>query len=257
MSIKLSIIVPSIRPENLEKLYWSIVESTKEEFELILIGPYQPPGKLYGRVNVHWIQSWRSPNAAQQQGLLEATGEYITFATDDGVFLPGALDESFENLQWCNTHDIPTGKEIVVGKYLEGDSPNPDMTKDDYYRFKYHKAYRLPAVPPDGLIFNCGIISRDFLIELGGWDCSFEATTCAHADLGTRAKMAGADMILNPNPLFKCSHQPGKSGDHGPVHEAMKRDLKTFKNMYSKPRQIKIDINNWKSTEEKWSRRFR
>ena len=261
--MKLSVIVPSIRPEGLEKLYSSI---DIEDFEMIAVGPYFDD--YWGENSIYelkstFIKSFRSPNACQQQGLMVATGDYITFASDDGIFLPGALDEAFNclfrfNQQRTFRRFSLTGKEIVVGKYLEGDNPNPDMLKDDYYKFKYHKAYRLPGVPQENLIFNCGIISREFMLELGGWDAqNFECTTCAHADLGIRACSAGGEMILMDEPMFQCSHQPGRTGDHGPVHEAMKRDLKTFKSMYSQPRQIKIDINNWKLTEEKWSRRFR
>ena len=244
--LKLSVIVPSIRPQNLLKLYNSI---DIEDFEMIVIGPEIPmtATECSGKIKV--ITSHRRPNAAQQQGLLQATGDYITFAADDGIFLPGALDYAMS---------MAEERTIVVGKYLEGNEPHLDMEKEDYYRFKYHKAYRINGVPQNGVIFNCGIISRNLICELGGWDCQFEATTMAHADLGIRAKKRGAEMVLMDQPMFKCSHQPGKSGDHKPIHEAMKRDIKTFSKIYASPndRQV-INIDNWKNTEEKWRRRFR
>ena len=246
---KLSIICPSIRPEGLERLYRSI---DIEDFEMIAVGPYFDDywgeNSIYELKSV-FIKSFRSPNACQMQGLMEATGDFIAHASDDGIFLPGALDYAMS---------MAEERTIVVGKYLEGNEPHLDMEKEDYYRFKYHKAYRINGVPQNGVIFNCGIISRNLICELGGWDCQFEATTMAHADLGIRAKKRGAEMVLMDQPMFKCSHQPGKSGDHKPIHEAMKRDIKTFSKIYAKPndRQV-IDIDNWKNTEEKWRRRFR
>ena len=206
---------------------------------------------------VKHIQSWRSPNACQQQGLMLATGEYITFASDDGVFLPGALDKAINALDFATAED--GGEFVIVGKYLEGDTPNPDMGHDDYYKFRYHKAYRLKGVPQNDLIFNCGVIRNSFIRQLGGWDSElFECTTCAHADLGIRAKKAGARMILMPDVMFQCSHQPGNSGDHRPVNQAMKRDIKNFQKIYKKPNdRINIEFNNWQNTPEVWEERFK
>ncbi len=247
MSPKLSIIVPSIRKQGLMDLADSVdIPNT----EMIAVGTVR---WLKWR-GIDCIQSYRSPNACQQLGLTNADGDYITFAADDGVFIPGALKRAFDYMNELNTYDFVNYKTIFVGKYLEGDNPHPDMSKNEYYRFKYHKAYRMKGIPQDALIFNCGLISRKFILELGGWDCSFQATTCAHADLGIRALQAGANMILMDEPLFKCSHQPGKTGDHKPIHEAMKEDLKMLKKLYSKPRQTNIDLYNFEKTPAVWKR---
>ena len=248
--MKLSVIVPGIRPQNWEELYFS-VGLPMSDFEMIFIGPESP--KVFGSwfYASKYIKSFRSPNAAQQQGLMVAQGEYITWAADDGVFLPGALDYALSMAEY---------KTIVVGKYLEGGNPNPDMLKDDYYRFKYHKAYRLNGVPQDGLIFNCGIISRKFILELGGWDAEhFDVPTIGHADLGIRAYKAGAEMILMDKPMFQCSHMPGKTGDHAPIDRAMQKDLRRFREIYArlKPGEQRIvSLDNWKNSEERWEPRF-
>ena len=241
--MKLSIIVPGIRNQNWIKLYESV--NVHDLWEIIFVGPYAPPIKLSEQNNVKYIHSFRSPCTCQQIGLHFSTGDYITWAADDGVFLPGALQYSI---------DMAKERTVVVGKYLEGETPE-NMESEDYYRFKYHKAYRLKGVPQECLIFNCGVISKKFLMELGGWDCIFEATTCSHADLGIRAYKAGAEMILQDKVMFKCSHQPGKTGDHKPIHEAMKRDLKRLKQIYSKPRQP-VNLDNWKQTPVRWVERF-
>ena len=46
MKPELSIILPSIRTERLEKLYDSILTSTTCTFELVIVGPYPLPEKL-------------------------------------------------------------------------------------------------------------------------------------------------------------------------------------------------------------------
>lgn len=249
----ISILVPSIRQNNLLKLYESITLSFSGKFEMIVAGPYELPKIFLNMENVWWVNTHRSPNAAQQEALLQSDGDWICAAADDGEFLPGALDYAMDAMEMSEE------RTIVVGKYLEGDTPHPDMAKDDYYRFGYHKSYRLKGVPQDGLIFNCGVISRKFMLELGGWDAqNFQATTCAHADLGIRAYKEGAEMILMDTPLFKCSHMPGNTGDHAPINRAMKKDLKTFKFLYgSQNVRTKIYPENWKLTPEIWKERFK
>ena len=258
--MKLSVIIPGIRPQNWLNLYDSIKKSFSEDFEAIFVGPHyfvKLGDKTIGNVpGTKFIKSYRSPCAAQQQGLMKATGDYITWAADDGIFLPHALDEAMNMINFATSED--EGEFVVVGRYLEGDSPI-GMHSQDYYRFRYHKPYRLAGINPDWLIFNCGLISRKLILELGGWDCQFETTTCAHADLGIRVQKSGARMLLMDDVMFKCSHQPGKTGDHAPVHRAMvKRDLPRFQEMYRKPNErIKIELDNWKVTPEIWSERFK
>lgn len=258
---KLSVIVPSIRPQNLLAIYNSI---DIEDFEMIVVGPFIP---MWWSDKLKFIESYRSPNACQQQALSIAKGELITFASDDGIFLKGTLDKAIKKIETYECLNVldnsaretllePTENKnlIVVGKYLEGDNPI-NMESEDYYKFGYHKAYRLKGVPQNNIIFNCGLISGKFMIELGGWDAEhFDCTTIGHADLGIRASQAGAKMILMEEQMFKCSHQPGKSGDHAPIHRAMKTDLIAFEQLYSKARETRIDINNWKNTPEKWTR---
>ena len=257
--MKLSVIVPSIRPNNLIKLYKSVLLSFSQDFEMIVIGPFMDFEfkSAHNVQNIKSILSWRSPNACQQQGLLEAKGEYVTFCSDDGEYLPHTLDAAINAIELANADG--NYKTVIVGKYTEGDNPI-GMVSQDYYRFKYHKPYRLAGINPEWLIFNCGLISNKFIRELGGWDSeNFETTTCAHADLGIRAQKAGAKMLLMPDVMFKCSHQPGKSGDHGPVHYAMiKRDLPKFQEIYKKPNdRINIELNKWQYTPEVWSERFK
>lgn len=241
-------------------LYESIMDSFDGDFEMIVAGPHPILWPLCECKNIKVILTKRSPNSAQQEALCNASGDYICAASDDGIFLPGALDQAMRLMEYSDCMMVNQDRRIIVGKYLEGDNPHPDMEKEDYYKFKYHKAYRLKGVPQDQYIFNCGLISRDFLMELGGWDAEcFETTTCAHADLGIRASKSGAQMILMNEILFKCSHEPKHTGTHAPIHNAMiKKDLPNFKILHSKTNnRINININNWEKTPEIWSERFK
>lgn len=246
----LSIILPSIRTEKLNKFYWSIVDSCHQDFELIIVSPYKPPDELYARKNIEWIQSWRSPSACEQEGLIKSKGDYVIIGADDALFLPNAIDNSMKLIEDYKT--------VVISRYHEGDNPI-GMDDPKYWTLGYHKPFRLTAVPQDCFIFTDGPISKRFLLDLGGFDCDYETPALSHADLGIRAYKAGAKFILGPF-MMNIEHQPGKTGDHAPIHNAHnKRDLPKFREIYSGKYTppIYINLNNWKRTPAHWKERFK
>ena len=106
----LSIVCSGYRSENFEKLYDSIEKSFSGEWELIICGPNAP---TFEAENFLFIQDYGSPARCCQRALLMAKGDYVSFAWDDGVYLPGMLDKlyvvtkaGFENLG-------------IVGKFYE------------------------------------------------------------------------------------------------------------------------------------------
>lgn len=245
----ISILVPSIRPQNWLSLYQSAIDTTKHEFEMIFVGPNDLENKPS---NMKFIQDYGSPSRCQQIALVNSVGDIILHCSDDGVFLPNTLNKA---MGLINAYDI------VVGKYYEGPPEHDHIHIDpEYYRINYHKGARCSFIPDHYLIFNTGLIRRDLAIKIGGWDTIFETCPMSHLDMGIRAQRAGAFTILQNDVMFRCGYNPGHTGDHGPIHIAQtEHDEPLFKSIYSNPdcvNRIKIDINNWKNSPEKWSRRF-
>lgn len=253
--MKLSILVPGIRPNNWDALYTSIDQACMSPtltWEMIVISPYDLPVDLWAKGNVRHIKSFRSPIAAQQEGLCEVKGDYVAWCADDGICLPGSFDQVFEALIG---EDYKT---IIVGKYMEGDNVN-DMLKGFYYCLKYHESMRLPGVPDNARLLNCGVVARRLLEELGGWDAeTFQVCPMAYNDLSIRALKYGAKFILLGDPIFKCSWLPGLQGDHGPIHIAQTEyDQPAFDKIYTEANdRMVINMNNWRRTSEKWRLRF-
>ena len=54
MKPEISILMPGIRPDRWTSVYNSILESTKREFELIIVGPYALPKELQEAKNVRF-----------------------------------------------------------------------------------------------------------------------------------------------------------------------------------------------------------
>lgn len=252
MGYKLSVLLPGIRPGNWRRLYDSIDYSCgSEKWELVIASPYELPTDIKYKGNVKWIQTWRCPTAAQQQALIASTGEYVSWAADDGTFLPCALSIGLKSLYTENNT-------VVCGKYNEG-APNPEMAEINYYYIATHNASRCAGIPKDCLMLMVAIVPREILIEIGGLDCRFEALPMAFNDWSIRIYNKGCKFIFQKEQMFTCSHMPGHVGDHGPIHNGqVLHDEPVFRGLYaSDTKRVNIDINNWKETEEVWKRRFK
>jgi hypothetical protein len=253
MGIELSVIVPGIRVMNWTRLYNSIPKTFSGTWEIIFISPYDLPSMLK-KDNVGYIKDWGSPIKCQQRGLVAARGDWVTWAADDGTFVSGALDKGFEILRSNGMK-----KDVVVtGKYLEGVQIDDHMQRDEYYHLGNHND--TGYVPKEYYMLNVGLVSRELLLKVGGWDCRFEVCPMAYNDLAIRLQNYGAKFILQPEVMFECGHTPLEQGDHGPIHRAQTdHDIPIMKQLYSAENvanRVKIELDNWKDCEEVWQRRF-
>jgi len=256
--MKLSVLVPGIRTKNWRKLYDSVIESFSGSWEMVIISPYKLPDELKGNQNIKIIEDWGSPMRCQQRGLTQAEGDYVTWAADDGVYLPGMLDKSFEYLDRCE-YGCDDAK-LVMGKYTEGDGNTGHMMNGDYYILNNHNASNCWFVPDNTWMLNVGVVPTKLLMEVGGWDCQFEVCPMAYNDLAIRLQRHGVRFIIQDEIMYKCTHLPGHEGDHAPIHDAMiEHDMPLFKEIYDKiesRERIFIEWDNWEQSPERWVRRF-
>jgi len=255
MRTKLSVLVPGIRTENWRKLYDSLTWATSVPWEIIFISPYELPAIFKRKTNVKWIQDWGSPIRCQQIGLNEAEGEFITWAADDGEFLENSLDIGFDLLDFKKN----TGPTLIMGKYYEG-AYNPVMEGDAYYDLSKHDASSMKYIADKTFMLNVGIVPKNLLIDIGGWDCQFEVCPMAYNDLAIRLQRTGVKFIIQNEMMFSCSHMPGHEGDHGPVHDGqVDHDQPLFNEIYSdilSTSRTTIPLDNWEQSPKKWERRF-
>ena len=256
--INLSILIPCIRTSEWKAIYDSAIHSAgRYSFEIIFVGPFALPENMKQLPNIEYVEDFGSPIRTQQIALTQAEGEYITWFADDGLFLPNAISQV---MNLFHKHGLQK-KLVISGKYYEAEGPvNAAIHEDpNYYRLNHHKALKSPYFPDSWLIYNNAFIKRDYLLELGGWDCQFEATAMAHSDLAARAQRDGAVTLLSSFVTAKFGHMPKNTGDHGPVYYAqVQNDEPLYRNIYddkSCRNRIKIDINNWKNSPDKWTRR--
>jgi hypothetical protein len=255
---EISVLCPGIRVNNWQRLYESIKTAFSGTFELVIIGPYGLPPELKNIDNIRHIEDWGSPIRCQQIGLLSCKSDYITWAADDGIFCPGSLDLAYKTLNGL------TEKNLVMGKYIEGDTDDINspmsMRKDAYYVLSNHDASMCKHLPQGFYMLNVGLIPRSLLFTFGGWDCQFEVCPMAYNDLALRLQNAGVNFLIQDEIMFKCGHMPGHEGDHGPIHDAqIKHDQPIFNSIYCRRDSIdrmRININTYSESPERWRRRF-
>lgn len=246
----LSILIPGIRTQNWERLIKSFDESIPGlSWEAIFIGPYELPLLLQTRKNIKYIKDWGSPNRCQQIGLQLVEGDYLTWIADDGVMLPGTVEKAIE---------LVTPTNMIAAKYYEGEGSDHIMEDPNYYKMGYHGAFNGLPQYKDYIIANTGILKTATVIEHGGWDAeNFEATAIAHMDFAIRLQNAGIKIQLYDKPMYRCSHMPGISGDHGPIFYAQtQNDEPKLTNIHNREAKRVVWLDNWKSAPPIWTRRF-
>ena len=116
MKPEVSIILPSIRTERLEKLYDSILASTKRTFELVVVGPYPLPEKLRDLHNVKYTKDFGSPVRASNIAASLCEGKIYTWFADDCILFENSLVDCVD--QFYGMGDCKNN--VLVAKYYEG-----------------------------------------------------------------------------------------------------------------------------------------
>jgi hypothetical protein len=248
----LSIIIPSIRVNNLEALPLFIDNSIGPySYEMVVVSPYSVPDQFLKRDNVKIIKDLGSPGRCVQIGSMVAEGEYLCWLSDDCTFLsPNGLAQSISILQ------NKTEKDVVCLRYFEGDGPGEfDL---NYWTAWTHDSLRLQGIKKDWKCAPLGMYNTKYFRHLGGLDCSYEHINMNTHDLAFRAQNNGGEIILSPKTVARFFWS-WHNEESKPIQEAwFKNDKDRFASEWSKnqSQRIHIDYMNWTNAESKWSRRF-
>lgn len=263
MKKDLTIVLPSIRPQNLVKFCNSLVNSCKRNsFDLIVIGPYLPPEELMTLNNFRFIHSYSSPTVAFQQGALLANSEFIMNTSDDGLLQEDALDLAFDffksGLQDKDIINMTYKEGVLDDVTLEPLNNHASYHPPEYWNAHFHDDLRLPGINKEWKLCLQFFMKLSRFVEMGGFDCQFEFSNHALHDLAFRMQANGSVIYNSKVDGYLGSHLPSYAKDHRPVHDAQKiHDSLIFNEMYSQPNDRgAINYDNWKSQPLIWRRRF-
>jgi len=249
-----SIILPSIRPENLKGFYESAeLACQKYTFQIVIPSPYPLPETLSEKTNITYIKTYACPTVASQLAIQLCNSKFLYNTVDDGILFPSVIDEAIEY------HDTNlTEKDVYNMRYLEGsDNPFPPT----FWKARHHEDMRLAGIHPDWKMCMHYFMHLNYFYFLGGYDCRFETLNHAIHDLMFRIQADNGKIHESPKETIKCGHMPGTSGDHAPVHHGqLDYDKPQFDEMYADPntpyKRIKIDYHNWRARSGTWERRW-
>lgn len=255
MNIKydLSVLISGIRTHNWKEIFESLKTAcTKYTFEIVFVGPFDLPEELKKENNIKFIRDYGQPSRCVQRGLLECEGRLLFQTVDDCNFLNNSLDLAIDLY-----NSTCSEKDIINGRYFEGGDQMPLV----YWIAHHHPSLRLPKIHPEWRIALQPIINTEYAKSIGGWDCRYEYCNAGQHDFVFRVQSDGGKIYNSPIEICNADHMPMYSGDHEPIERLWEEnDFPLLKDMYgeqSPPREIKIDINNWKNTSEVWKRRFK
>jgi hypothetical protein len=236
--VDLSIVVPSIRTDRWADLLDSIeLSCNKYSWEVIFVGPEMDPCVESYR-NIKFLRDFGHPNRCQQLGAMIAEGTYIHFGSDDCTYREDVIERVL---------DVMT-EDILVCNYTEGDEAQKSLSLlTAYGQNKFNQ------VTPEMVYFNVPFFLRSCFMRYG-FDCAYETTCWGHSDLALRCQLAGENVQVFDQPIFDCTHMPGMTGDHGPIHVAFHEDQNYWQN-----NKVDIDTSKnhtWRLASFVWKKRF-
>ena len=207
------------------------------------------------------IKDFGSPVRAHCIGASLAEGELITWISDDGLCTPGGLETAIDAL-----YDVEENpKNVVIYKYSEGEK----TYIDEYFKISFHRGPNGEGIaseylPEDWYIFNSPLMYREFYEDLGGLNCSYEATALAMTELGIRAQEEGAIVHLLKGAPIVCNTQDAPlEGSHTHIHNAQEsNDEPLYESIYKFPDwreriSLKLDYAaEWKTAPIVWPRKW-
>jgi glycosyltransferase involved in cell wall biosynthesis len=269
-----SIILPSIRPQNLERFYSSAINACKKNsFEVVVVSPYELPNALQKVSNVKYVRSFASPTVASQVGTMLCNSKFLYNTTDDGLIQEGAIDDAVDTFNSLASQTPESeAQKIIVNMIYEEGVLHPDTLEPleshnsfhppEYWLAHYHGPLRLPGIRSDWAMCMHFFMLTEYYYYMGGYDCRFEYSNHAIHDLMFRCQAFGSQVVPLSRTAYKCSHLPERTGDHGPIHDAQTGpDTQLFNSIYGKQfaaqERFRLSYRNWKSQPDVWTRRFK
>ena len=135
--MKLSLIVPTIRSHFLNRFIESVENSYSGDWEVVLIGPFDPPTGI-DKWPVKFLKSYDTVPVCIQRGTQLADGDLVLHGVDDSIYIPDMLDQAVEFFkQNCEYEDA------LGMTYVENTN---DMTPVEKWTVRNCPEFHLPYI---------------------------------------------------------------------------------------------------------------
>jgi hypothetical protein len=254
----ISFMFPAIRQNLWKGVYDSLKLSCKRyNWELVFCGPFPLPQELEGIPNVKAVKETGNVSRAVQVGVLHTTGKLIFIGNDDTVYREDQFDLALDKYNAeCGPKDIMQCTYVEMGE--RGGQPHGN----EYWSVAFHGAFhKLAGIDMSWKMATEPVLHREYFIDMGGYDCTWEYMDSSTHDFMFRAQKNGSNIIYSPGYVGDMNWWPDHQGDHGPIHDAMVlHDQTLLFQIWGTPmtaaNRLKLDYDNWKLAPEVWVRRF-
>ena len=104
-----------------------------------------------------------------------------------GVFIEDGLKQCLLELE----NDPEPIFKSIIARYKEEERDGLGLT-EGHYKTGFHDPLRSPFIDPNFWIFNCAIVPKIVLKDIGGFDAeNFQCTAMAHADIRYKTSKEG------------------------------------------------------------------
>lgn len=216
----ISITLPSVHPEALERTLQNLRTVTEGEYEVIVVSPFEPPTGY----DVIWFpeDEPRGPNIAHGLAIGLARGEYVLGWVDDHLLLGGWDTAAIELLQAAEA----IGKPALLGLRHYHDDHVGTIFGHYYPYFPFARREDLKAVG---------------WLGVGGYQRGF-----ADCDLGLRVWGVGGYCAWGARSVVRCADDVKRLPDHeaGYEPEDLEKFLRRWRFRYGKwPTAVVRDFN--------------
>lgn len=200
---RVSIVIPVYNQlEYTKKCIESIIKYTHISYEIIIVDNASEDGTKKYLESLEYIKIVRNDSnkgypVAINQGLVEATGEYIILMNNDIVLTPNWLDGLIEVAE----SDPKIGLvgpaiNVVSGFQLDLDAQYSDPNMAVEYSKKVRENRRRAWMETPRIAFVCTLIKRDVVKAIGGLDERFSPGNYEDDDYCLRANQAGYNLVI-------------------------------------------------------------
>ena len=251
--IDISILVPSVRTNNLKHVYETISKNIGQyTFEMVVVSPFDiHSSKSTIGPNTKYIQDKGSPNRCMQLAGYISEGQLLMNCADDATFygngLEAAVSQYYDNE--ATRYDY-----VLAVQYTE----DYRSRMDGYWLTQTHDDLRLPTIPK--MVFSAvHLCKREFWERMGGYFCGYDNPNFSTIEFMLRAGNKNAKIELSEEPVYDVHWTQGDSElIRKPVHfSTLEHDIPLFREraasgqIYELPR-----LDGWKDSPSVWKRRF-
>jgi GT2 family glycosyltransferase len=201
-ALRVSVVIPVFNGgSDLQKCLDAIAASSYPVFECIVVDDASTDGMTNQVAELHearviQLETQQGPANARNRGVEDAAGDIIFFIDADVLVHPDTLEIAVKVLE--------SEPEIVAVFGSYDDEPEHGSFLSQYRNLFHHWVHQTSQNEASTFWTGCGVIRREVLMEMGGFNSNYRRPSIEDIELGSRLCRSGYKIRLEKTML--CKH---------------------------------------------------